>query len=123
MTKPRTLSHAVRLDIARRFANDAEFTIHEFAALARAFGKPIKSVTHILRDMADKGLLEVMGEQTNPHGGGNTKRYAIIAGAQLTPKTSTDWQREIRQRDAIIAVAADRLQAALDSMTRARYTA
>lgn len=123
MTKPRTLSHAIRRDIAERLGADDTITVHHFAALAESFGKPIRSVNHILRDMVKNGLLEVVGEQTNRNGGSGIKYYAVVPGAQLTPKTPAEWLRDARQREASLVRSADNLQRALDRMTRTRVAA
>lgn len=115
---PNQFSHALRTNIAERFGDGQAFTIFDFTDLAASFGKPIKSVTHILRDMHGNGLLGAMGEQPNKHGGSNTKRYAVIEGAQLTLKTTRDYQLEALHREQSMNRAALALHAALDRMTR-----
>lgn len=67
---PNKLSHAIRTDITERFVDGEAFTSFDFYALCEKYGKPVKSATHVLRDMALKGLLECVGEQANKHGGG-----------------------------------------------------
>lgn len=114
------LSHAMRTDITARFGDGQAFTSFDFYQLCEKYGKPVKSATHVLRDMALKGLLECVGEQANKHGGGLTKRYAIIEGAQLTLKTVRDYQIEALQREQDMNRASLALQAALDKMTRNR---
>lgn len=123
MTEPRTLSHAIRRDIAARFIDGDTLTVHEFTELAQSFGKPAKTINHILRNMEKNGLLEVVSEQKNCNGGSGIKHYAVAPGAQLAPKTPDEWQRETRQREANLVLCADNLQHALDSMTRARCAA
>ena len=51
-------------------------------------------------------------------GGGMTKRYTIVPGAQLTLKTPRDYQIEAARREQDMNRAALALQAALDRMTR-----
>lgn len=112
------LSQAIRKDIAERFGNGEVFTSFDFYTLCERYGKAVKSATHILRDMAGKGLLECVGEQTNLHGGGKTKRYTIVPGAELTIKTPRDYQLEALRRERDMNRAGLALQAALDRMTR-----
>ena len=120
---PNKLSHALRTDISKRFGDGEVFTSFDFYALCEKHGKPVKSATHILRDMAVKGLLECVGEQANPHGGGMTKRYTIVPGAELTLKTVRDYQIEAIQREQKMNRAALCLQSVLDNITRSRRTA
>lgn len=115
-----TLSHALRADIAQRFGDGEIFTSFDFYRVCEQHGKQVKTATHILRNMHAKGLLAAMGEQPNKHGGGNTKRYAVIAGAQLTIKTARDYQLEALHREQSMNRAALALHAALDRMTRGR---
>lgn len=119
----RTLSAALRADIEARFGDGEAFTTFDFYALCKENDKPVKSATHILRDMATKGLLECVGEQSNPHGGGMTKRYTIVPGAELALKTPRDYQLEALRREQDMNRAALRLHAALDNITRARVAA
>lgn len=112
------LSTDIRQDIAARFGDGAAFTSFDFHALCEKYGKPVKAATHVLRDMAGKGLLECVGEQTNRHGGGPTKRYVAVPGAELAAKTPRDYQIEAARREQDMNRAALALQAALDRMTR-----
>lgn len=119
----RTFSVAIRADIAERFADGEEFNTFDFYALAERLGKPHKSVTHTLRDLCKKGLIEQTREQTNQHGGGTTKCYTAVPGAQLKPKTPRDYQIEAAQRARTMNLAGIRLHAILNNITRARLSA
>lgn len=114
----RALSQAVRQSIAADYSDDQPFTVLDFHDQAKQFGKSAKSAMHILRDMDKKGLIRVVGEQVNVHGGGNTKRYVKVPGAIHTPKTGPDYQRELVERSNLMRLCANNLQAALDLITR-----
>lgn len=119
----RTFSEALRADIEARFGNGAVFTTFDFYPLADQHGKPHKAVTHTLRDMCAKGLLEQAREQTNKHGGGATKCYTKKPGAQLALKTPRDYQIEAAQAAHRMNLAGIKLHSILDNITRARVAA
>lgn len=118
-----SLSVAIRKEIDERFKDGELITSFDFYSVCEQYSKPVKSATHILRDLASKGLLEQVGEQTNSHGGGATKLYIRVPGASLTLKTTRDYQREIAQRNALMVRSADKLQSVLDGITQARCSA
>lgn len=119
----RTFSEALRADIETRFGDGEVFNTFDFYSLAERHGKPHKSVTHTLRDMCSKGLIELMREQANPHGGGLTKCYTIVPGAQLALKTARDYQKEAAETAQRMNTAGIRLHAIMDNITRSRLSA
>lgn len=123
MKAVRHFSEALRADIEERFGNGEAFTTFDFYPLAEQHGKPHKAVTHTLRDMCTKGLLAQTREQTNRHGGGPTKCYTIVPGAQLALKTPRDYQREAAEAAQRTNLAGIKLHAILDNITRARLAA
>lgn len=119
----RHFSEALRADIEARFGNGEAFTVFDFYPLTEQHGKPHKSVTHTLRDMATKGLLEIVGKRTNPHGGGATKCYTVVPGAQLALKTPRDYQIEAAQAAHRTNLAGIKLHEIMNNITRARLSA
>lgn len=115
-----TLSVAIRKEIDKHFEDGESITSFYFYSVCEQYGKHAKSATHILRDLANKGLLEQIGEQTNRHGGGKTKRYIKVPGEELTQKTARDYQREAAARAANMNRCQLSLQSVLDNITRRR---
>lgn len=119
----RHFSEALRADIEARFGNGEAFTTFDFYPLAEQHNKPHKAVTHTLRDMCTKGLLELQREQTNRHGGGATKCYTVVPGAQLALKTQRDYQIEAAQAAHRMNLAGIKLHEIMNNITRARIAA
>lgn len=118
-----TFSAALRADLEERFGDGEEFNTFDFYPLAERMGKPHKAVTHTLRDMCGKGLIEQTHELHNRHGGGPTKCYTIVPGAQIALKTPRDYQLEAVRRAHAQNLAAIRLHQIMDGITRQRLAA
>lgn len=119
----RTFSAALRADIEERFGEGEEFSTFDFYPLAERMGRPHKAVTHTLRELCGKGLIELAHEHANPHGGGQIKYYTVVPGAVITLKTPRDYQLEAAQRAHAMNRAAIRLHETLNDITRTRLAA
>lgn len=118
-----TFTAAVRKRISEEYRKEA-FTFANFADVALAYGKPIKSVTHVLRDMMKMGFL-VVASVTKPRSGGGlpTKIYKVPHGIKIEvvpPKGKKeqreDWKRGMEAKERNMHECAKRLSDAMDGM-------
>lgn len=121
-----TFTNAIAKHIEATFPNGETMTKYDFVGVAKEFGKPDRSITHVLREMGARGGLRIVGELKNSNGGGPTTKYARILGALLVPPADyrkfsrQEWQRETNEKAALASECAMRLHEVLDKMTRAR---
>ena len=124
----KTFTEAIADHIDAVFPNGETMTKYDFTDVAESFGKPCKSITHVLRAMEERGGLRIVGELKNVHGGSSTKKYARIPGAQLVPPADyrtryhEDYQREIREKEVYANECGVRLHEVLDGMTMVRLS-
>lgn len=74
-----TFTNAIAREIEARFPNGETMTKYDFTDVAESFGKPERSITHVLREMAERGGLRIVGELKTRNGGTRpSKVYARI---------------------------------------------
>lgn len=102
-----TFTAAIGREIEARFGDGSHFTRSDFVNIANKFGKQDKSITHVLREMAERGGIKIAGELRNKTGGTfASKVYARVSGARLVPDPNyrkfshKDWKRGIEETEA-----------------------
>lgn len=105
-----------RLDKEFRYR---QFTPDDFQDLEEKFGKQRRHTTNTLHKFCkpEYGLCKVVKSTPNPNGGGPTKTYAVIEGAQFKIKSSGERTKEynaiIRANEQQMDTACLRLENAM----------
>ena len=126
MEKQNTFTAAIGLVIESTYGNGEKFSRSDFFDLAKEYGKANKAITHVLREMEQRGGLRIAGTIKSKNGGSPTTFYARIAGTKLVPDANyrkfvrADWKRDINEKAEYANQCGIRLHEVLDRMTLAR---
>lgn len=124
-----TFTSAIAAHIEANYADGQSFNNHNLTDIAEAYGKPINSITHVLRKMATRGALKIVGERKNISGGTATKVYAWIPGTQLVPpadyrkRCHANYLKSAEDKFEHMNQCGIHLHEVLNAMTRARLAA
>ena len=108
---------AVRGMIDAQYANEKPFSVRDFNGLTKKYKASSKAITNLLRKMADKEVLRVVGEIPNPHGGGMSKRFVLPKGTTCSKRVQmggAHYKRILAEREKTMHNAAMLLLAGLD---------
>ena len=121
-----TFTNTIAREIEARFGSGEHFTKYDLVNVSNEVGKSERAITHVLREMGERGGLRIVGELKNTNGGTPSKIYARIQGSQLVPPADyrtryhADYQRESNEKEAYRNQCGVRLHEVLNGMTRAR---
>lgn len=101
-----TFTAFIAREIESRYPNGEPFTKSDLVSISNQFGKNEKAITHVLRDMHERGGLRIVGELKTRSGCTKpSKVYARIPSAKLVAEASyrkkrEDYKREVNEKEA-----------------------
>lgn len=123
MTIKKTFSEVVRQAILDDW-QEKSFTYHVLLPVAKEHNKKAGAITAVLNDLWKADKLLIVGKSIRKGGGSPSKVYKMVEGAELiAPKVQfshAEWLKQQREKELFMQQCANRLDSALNVMTRAK---